>query len=155
MEGSENRIAPCREKARLKQAELADLLGISRGQLSNMESGNRNVDLAQMREIARHCGCAVVDLLMPDDAPGLPSKLESAMLAELRSQPGYDPRGILAAVRGILQACQGVISTASAPRSLDGDPALVQGLSERWNQLDNSGRQKTLGLLDAARDFSR
>lgn len=162
MEGSENRIGPCRERAGLKQTELAARLEISRSQLSNIETGTRNVDLPQLRQIARiltaakpNLPCSVVDLLAPDDAPGWPSEAEATLLAELRAEPGYDPRGLLAAFRGILAACQGLMAAREAPRTLAGDPILVRGLSERWNTMDDGGRQKTLGLLDAAKDFAR
>lgn len=155
MEGSENRISACREAAGLKQSEMAERLGMSRGQLANIESGNRKVDLPELRRIARICGCRVVDLLLQEDAPNLPSEPEEAMLAALRSEPAYDTRAVLAAVRGVLEACRAAMAAKEAPRALAGDPGLVRGLSDRWNTLDDPGRQKALGLLDAAREFGR
>lgn len=162
MDGSENRIAERRDIAGLKQIELAERLSWSRGQLANIESGNRKVDLPELREIARvltaanpSAPCTVVDLLLPEDAPGMPDEAEAAILNELRAEPRYDARTILAAVRGVIAACRSVMEAQEAPKALLGDSGLVRGLSDRWNTMNDSGRQKALGLLDAARDFGR
>lgn len=154
-EGTENRIAEVRLQKGLRQVELAEKMGVSRGQLANMESGTRKVDLGELRSIARILGCPLVDLLLPTDAPNQPSATEAAFLAEIRAEPGYDARAILAAVQGVLAACRGVVAAAEAPRQLGGDARLVRRFSETWNELDDPGREKAVALLDAAREFGR
>jgi transcriptional regulator with XRE-family HTH domain len=155
MESSENRIAEVRERRGLKQVQLAESMGISRGQLANMESGTRKVDLPQLRQIARILDCSVADLLLPDDAPDRPNEQEAAMLAELRAAPDYEPRAVLAALRGVLDACRAAMAAYAVPKALAGETGLVRRLADSWNQMDDPARSKVLGVLDAAREFSR
>jgi transcriptional regulator with XRE-family HTH domain len=155
MEGSENRIAEARDRLGLKQVDLAARIGVSRGQLANMESGTRKVDLPQLRQIARVLNCSVADLLLPEDIPDRPSPPETAILNELRTIAPYEPRAVLAALRGVLEACRAAAEAYSAPRMLAGDATLARRLTDNWNTLDDAHRDKVLGLLDAAREFSR
>lgn len=155
MAGSENRIAEVRKRKYPQQTAFAEALGWSRSQLANIESGNRKVDLPELRTIARLLDCSVIDLLLPEDAPNQPDESEAQLLAELRAMEGYDPRAMLAAARGVIQAARAVQGAMQTPKTLSGDPALVKGLTARWDDMDDTARKKALNLLDSARDFSR
>lgn len=155
MLSSENRIGVLREQKNLKQVELAARLKISRGQLANLESGNRKVDLPELRRIASLLGCNTIDLLLPEDAPNHPTEPEAALLAELRAMEDYDPRAILAAAKAVVEAIRTTRDAMTVPKSLSGDPALARALTDRWTDMDDNERGKALQLLDTARDFRR
>lgn len=153
MPGSDNRIAEVRTRKNLKQAELARRIGMSRGQLANIESGTRKIDLPELRNIARALECQVVDLLLPEDAPNQPDEAESQLLQELRKFPDYDPRAVLTAAKAVVEAAGAVQAVKKTPANLAGDPALASALTSRWDRMDDGARKKALQLLDTARDF--
>lgn len=51
-----NMLVEIRNKAGLKQTELADLLGRSQSYVSDVERGGRRLDLLQLREYCQACG---------------------------------------------------------------------------------------------------
>ena len=51
-----NMLADIRNKAGLKQAELAELLERSQSYVSDVERGGRRLDLLQLREYCQACG---------------------------------------------------------------------------------------------------
>ena len=53
------RIKELRKSRSLKQSDLSDLLGISRGQISNLEHGRRGLNLSQLQKL---CTLFKVDL---------------------------------------------------------------------------------------------
>lgn len=150
----EHRLAEVRERKGFKQAELARRVNLSRGQVANLEAGNRTMDLPTLRRFASALDCSVVDLLLPEDAPGMPNDEEREILAEFRKAPDYDPRNVLIATQGVLATVRAVTDAAQIPRELRGDPSLAKRLSARWDGLDDRGRLKLLQFLDSARDFS-
>ena len=112
----ETRLAEIREEKGMRQAELARRIGLSRGQVANLESGNRKMDLDVLRRCANVLECSVVDLLLPEDAPNQPSPVESQILFELRRETDYDPRVVLAAMRGVIAVAKSVHDALRAPR---------------------------------------
>ena len=138
----------------LSQADLARRTGISRSHIANLENGLRSMDLATIRRIARALNCTVVELLLPEDAPGMPTEAEAQILKDLRDRSDYQPRVVLAAVRGMLDAMDEVAIAAEVPRSLEGDIHLSSKLTQRWNAMDDAARSRTLNLLEAAGSLS-
>ena len=51
MEDLGRKIKELRKSRHLKQDELAEVLGLSRGQISNLEHGRRSLNLAQLQKI--------------------------------------------------------------------------------------------------------
>jgi transcriptional regulator with XRE-family HTH domain len=64
-----NRIRHLRRAAGLNQVELAERVGLSQGQISNIENGDRNLSLEWMRRIARALNVSPADLLDDTDNP--------------------------------------------------------------------------------------
>lgn len=52
-----------REDAGLTQYELADALGVPQSVISKIESGERRVDVVELRAICRVCGVELVDMV--------------------------------------------------------------------------------------------
>lgn len=80
-----NRIRAQRKAAGLTQAELAEAVGLSQGQVSNLENGDRTISLEWLRRIARALGCAVADLLDDADNPDRLAGDERAIIEQLRA----------------------------------------------------------------------
>lgn len=64
------RIMLRRTLLNIRQCELAKQTGIVQSQLSNMEKGNRPIDLEKLAAIARVLKCRMADLL-PETEGGL------------------------------------------------------------------------------------
>lgn len=64
-----NRLRELRKKAELTQQELADATGVSQAAISQLENGERSMDIAWMRTFARALRCATADLLDDEDNP--------------------------------------------------------------------------------------
>ncbi|MEJ0043210.1 MAG: helix-turn-helix transcriptional regulator [Rhizomicrobium sp.] len=137
----EHRLAEVRERRGMKQAELARRVGLSRGQVANLEAGNRTMDLPTLRRFARELDVPVTAILLPDDVPGLPDENEAQLLDELRSAPGYDARAIVVAVKAVIAAANSVREATAAPRELAGSAEVVRQMSEVWKS--RRGRQRT------------
>lgn len=156
MEGStDHRLAEVREKRRVKQADLARAIGVSRQQLSNIEAGRRSISLTDLRKAAATLGVPLVELLPPQDAPDYPDEDERALLTQLRRIANYDPIAVLAAVESVLSAFDKIRDVSERPRDLSGDPKLTRQLAGTWNNLDDDNRARLLALLDNAREFTR
>lgn len=80
-----NRIRALRKRAGLSQVDLAEQVGLSQGQLSNLENGDRILSLEWMRRIAKALGCSVADLLDDDDNPERLAGDERTLIEQLRS----------------------------------------------------------------------
>lgn len=79
-----NRIRLIRLKARMSQGELGRMVGLSQGQVSNIENGDRNVNLEWLRRIARALAVSVADLLADEDHPDRLSEEERNLIAAWR-----------------------------------------------------------------------
>lgn len=66
-----NRIAVARTAAGLTQQDLADKVGVSRPQITNLECGRGDPSLSTLRGIAAGVGVAVGTLLGEGDDPGV------------------------------------------------------------------------------------
>ncbi len=139
----------------MAQAELGRKVGLSRGQISNLEAGNRKMDLDVLRRCARALDCHVVDLLLPEDAPDQPNPDEAELLRTLRASAEYDAKLLLIAAKGVIDVSKSVIAAAAVPRSLAGDPALAADLTSRWNDADENQRAAILQVMEAAQLFRR
>jgi transcriptional regulator with XRE-family HTH domain len=62
------KIKQVREEKNIKQAELADLINLSRPYLAQIESGQRNLTAARQEEIAKALGVSPIELI-DFDAP--------------------------------------------------------------------------------------
>jgi transcriptional regulator with XRE-family HTH domain len=56
-------IRECREQRRMKQGELADLVGLSRSSITNIELGRQSVLVDQLCRFAQALGVQPADLL--------------------------------------------------------------------------------------------
>lgn len=79
-----NRIRDVRRAAGLSQGELGRRVGLSQGQISNIENGDRNLSLEWMRRIARELNCNVADLLDDKDNPDRLTGEEQQLVGALR-----------------------------------------------------------------------
>jgi len=60
-------ITVARVAAGLEQRELAELVGISKSYMCEIEKGTRSASPAHLRDIARHCGVSdIKDLMNPE-----------------------------------------------------------------------------------------
>lgn len=151
----DHRIAQVREDKSVKQADLARSVGISRGQLSNIEQGRRDVTLAMLKRMAKVLGVSVDDLLLPEDAPNHPSEGEAAILEMLREFSAYDPRAVVAATRAVITAFGEIEQARTAPSALTGDVRLTTKLQRLWNSSQSDAqREKILAFMETAREFS-
>lgn len=60
-----NGIASLREEKKLSQAKLAELIGISRPQLSLIENGHAIADYELVRKLAEALDCTAGDIYRP------------------------------------------------------------------------------------------
>lgn len=80
-----NRIRQLRIAADLNQGELGSRVGLSQGQISNIENGERTLSLDWMRRIARALGVSVADLLDDKDNPQRLSDEEKRLVENFRA----------------------------------------------------------------------
>jgi transcriptional regulator with XRE-family HTH domain len=66
-----------RRKGRYSQEELADLIGVSRTSITNLERGRQRIPLHQVAGIAHALGCEISDLLPTLEELGPPQATES------------------------------------------------------------------------------
>lgn len=62
-----NRIREWRLARGVKQWELAEALGIKQNAISRMENGDRAVSMERYRQVAKHLGVDIGQLLAPED----------------------------------------------------------------------------------------
>lgn len=79
-----NRLRELRKAAKLTQAQLAEITGVSQPAISQIENGTRSMDIAWMRTFARALGCAPADLLERADNPDLLDEHERALIERYR-----------------------------------------------------------------------
>lgn len=79
-----NRLRELRKAAELTQQELADVTGVSQAAISQLENGERSMDIAWMRTFARALKCAAADLLDPEDNPDRLDGQERALVTRYR-----------------------------------------------------------------------
>lgn len=80
-----NRLRELRKKARLSQAELANLSGLTQSAISQFENDKLPMSTDQMRIFARVLGCVAADLLGDQDNPGRLSMEEMAIIERFRA----------------------------------------------------------------------
>jgi len=59
----QNLLRDLRIQANLRQADLAELLGEPQSFVSKYESGERRLDLHELRQICKACECSLVDFV--------------------------------------------------------------------------------------------
>lgn len=64
-----DKLKEMREAKNLKQAELADALGVTQGTISQWESGISNPSLDKLKKLASELGCTVDELIGDNDDP--------------------------------------------------------------------------------------
>lgn len=80
-----NRLRIERKRARMSQAELARLSGISQPAISQVENDQRPLTVDWMRTFARILKCQPTDLLADEDNPDRLTAEERALLANFRA----------------------------------------------------------------------
>jgi transcriptional regulator with XRE-family HTH domain len=80
-----NRIRELRRIAGISQIELGARVGLSQGQISNIENGDRNLSLEWMRRIAKALSVSVADLLDDKDNPDRLAPDEKQVIDTLRA----------------------------------------------------------------------
>lgn len=84
-----NRLNALRRERGMTQLELADMLGYSTMKISRLETGKVEMNLDEMRKIARVFGVAPVDLLNDTDVPDRLTDEERTLIYSYRSaDPG-------------------------------------------------------------------
>lgn len=81
-----DRLARAREQADMRQAELAEAVGLTQSAISRIESGERSVDSIELAEIARCLRVSVLDLL--EDGPLSDALIGVAQRVEEATHPG-------------------------------------------------------------------
>ncbi|MEN5062379.1 helix-turn-helix transcriptional regulator [Luteimonas sp. TWI1416] len=56
-------VRKMRDEANLDQADLADLLVRPQSYVSNVERGQRRLDLLELRDICMHCGLDLIEFV--------------------------------------------------------------------------------------------
>lgn len=85
MKDMPNRIRYWRKLRGMTLETLGERVGFTHTQISNLERGMRQLNLATMRKIARELGCAPADLLNDGDAGLRLDAEEAALIDELRA----------------------------------------------------------------------
>jgi transcriptional regulator with XRE-family HTH domain len=96
-----NRIRELRISLNWSQDQLADAAHCSKAQISDLERGNRGLDVDWMRRIARALGVTPGELLSHSDNPLLPTGQERELVERYR-EGSPDQRENLARVAGAL-----------------------------------------------------
>ncbi len=66
------RIRALREMHDINQADLAEVTGLARTSITNLEAGRQNIQLGTLEAIAKHFGVSMAALLGEADLPLLP-----------------------------------------------------------------------------------
>lgn len=96
-----NRIRELRIARDWSQDQLADAAHCSKAQISDLERGNRGLDIEWMRRLAKALGVTPGELLAHDDNPLLPIGKEREII-ELYRDGSPDQRDTVARVVGAL-----------------------------------------------------
>lgn len=92
-----NRIRELRIARDWSQDQLADIAHCSKAQISDLERGNRGLDIDWMRRLAKALGVTPGELLSMEDNPLLPIGEEKVIVERFR-QGSAEQRGNLARV---------------------------------------------------------
>jgi transcriptional regulator with XRE-family HTH domain len=95
----DHRLKELRLAAHLTQEELAELVGSTKGQIANLESGTRGMTLTWLRRLARALGVRAADLLTEQDNPRRCDELEWGVVQQLRCVRQEDRARIAQAVQ--------------------------------------------------------
>lgn len=79
-----NRIRELRKQAKLSQAQLAELTGVSQPAISQLENDGLSLTVEWMRSFARVFGVTPADILGDGDNPGRLSEEEQALIEQFR-----------------------------------------------------------------------
>lgn len=94
-------LAEARKAKRLTQEDVAQSIGMSRGNYGHMESGRRRdvLDPDQARTVSRRLGISMLDLVVamgyPVECPGFEDEKEVALLAAVRKASPAERRFLL------------------------------------------------------------
>lgn len=80
-----NRLRELRKQARLSQAQLANLSGLTQSAISQFENDKLPLSTDHMRIFARVLRCTPADLLGDQDNPGRLSEDEMALILRFRA----------------------------------------------------------------------
>lgn len=80
-----NRLRELRKQAKLSQADLANLTGLTQSAISQFENDKLPLSTDHMRIFARTLGCTPADFLGDQDNPGRLSADEMALIERYRA----------------------------------------------------------------------
>ena len=89
LENPPNRIRELRKAKGLTQGELADAIGVKQNLIGRYETGDRELSLPRLRQIARALGTDVGDLLAPEDNTHGLTDDERDVIAAMRQGEGH------------------------------------------------------------------
>ena len=74
------KIKLLRNRRGLKQDDLSDVLNLSRGQISNLEKGRRNISLKQLEKLCEYFKVDISYFLMPETTDSCLDLIEKARI---------------------------------------------------------------------------
>jgi transcriptional regulator with XRE-family HTH domain len=104
-----HRIAHLRKQKGLSQEQLAQLIGISRTSLTQIELGNRGIDVEELLQFSLHLGLSLYALLGSEtESPIALQPVEPSPVAEVRiSVPKFQLDKFMQVLLYILEKCAG------------------------------------------------
>lgn len=87
MEHEPNRIRELRLAQGWSQQRLAEMVGVTKMTISDLERGEMQLTQHYMRRLATALGCTAADLLPVEDHPYLLSPEERALIDQMRAAP--------------------------------------------------------------------
>lgn len=112
-----NRIRQAREDSRLSQRELADRLGVGQVTISDLERGQKKINVGQLFEIARALGKSVL-FFLPIVREGELNDEEQTLVGLFRRLAPYWRDDILNTVRGRVEYLERVEDLHKIPPKL-------------------------------------
>ena len=99
-----DRIRFCRQRLNLKQEELANLAGMSKGFLSEVETGNRNPSAEYLFRIANALGVSLDFLMRGGELPSFDSTTKGVQIPASLATFAHEKQLPFSQVRAILEA---------------------------------------------------
>ena len=99
-----DRIRFCRQRLNLKQEELANLAGMSKGFLSEVETGNRNPSAEYLLRIANALGVSLDFLMKGGELPSFDPESKAVRIPSSLANFAHDKQLPFGQVRAILEA---------------------------------------------------